>query len=75
MKCTTLVHDIHLALNAHDVYLLIIRCSRLFWTLKTMDDRWKRPHHNIAVQTIDISKSMTKHTMIEKKPFTSIGLS
>lgn len=32
-----------------------------------MDDRWKRPHHNIDVQTIDISKSMTKHTKIEKK--------
>lgn len=32
-----------------------------------MDDRWERPHHNIAVQTIDISKSMTKHTKMVMK--------
>lgn len=49
MKCIILVYDIYFVLNVYDVYLLIIRCLRLFWILKIMDDRWKMLYYNIVV--------------------------
>lgn len=49
MKCIILVYDIYIVLNVYVVYLLIIRCLRLFWILKIMDDRWKRLYYNIVV--------------------------